>query len=193
MDYLLLVNKVNKLQKNYVPKDLVEVKTIIPGSVQVDRKIYLEKLVAKKWLELKKYVSDLGYNIDISSGYRSYEYQQKLLDNKIEEKGYKEALKIAAIPGTSEHQTGLCLDYEKYYYEDNTLKSDLNESDVEYKIVNEIAHQYGFIIRYPKGKEDITGYKFEPWHLRYVGLKAALKIYKDNITLEEYTHKILIK
>lgn len=86
MDFLILVNKENKLPQSYIPKNLVLVSTIIPGSVEADRKIYLNDVVAKKWLELKKYVEDLGYQIDISSGYRSYEYQQKLLDKFIEKK-----------------------------------------------------------------------------------------------------------
>lgn len=193
MDFLILVNKENKLPQSYIPKNLVLVPTIITGSVEVDRKIYLNDVVAKKWLELKKYVEDLGHQIDISSGYRSYEYQQKLLDKFIEKKGIDEALKIVAIPGTSEHQTGLCFDYEKVYFEEDKIKSNLTEEDIEYKIVKEIAHKYGFILRYPKGKEKITGYKFEPWHLRYVGNKAAKEIYENNITLEEYKTKILTK
>ena len=193
MDFLILVNKENKLSQSYIPKNLVLVPTIITGSVEVDRKIYLNDVVAKKWLELKKYVEDLGYQIDISSGYRSYEYQQKLLDKFIEKKGIDEALKIVAFPGTSEHQTGLCFDYEKVYFEEDKVKSNLTEEDIEYKIVKEITHKYGFILRYPKGKEKITGYKFEPWHLRYVGPKVAKEIYENNITLEEYKTKILTK
>lgn len=193
MDYTTLVNKENKLHKDFIPKDLVEVPTIIKGSVEVERKIYLNKIVVKKWLELKKYVKELGYVIDISSGYRSYEYQQKLLDKFIQNRGLEEALKIVALPGTSEHQTGLCFDYEKVYEEDGKIKTHLSEDDIEYKIVKDISYKYGFIMRYPKGKENITGYKFEPWHLRYVGNSVAKEIYENNITLEEYKIKILTK
>lgn len=85
------------------------------------------------------------------------------------------------------------MDYEKVYFEEDKVKSNLKEDDIEYKIVKEIAHKYGFILRYPKGKEKITGYKFEPWHLRYVGPKVAKEIYENNITLEEYKTKILTK
>lgn len=193
MDLLMIVNKENRLSKKFVPIDLVEIKTMIPGSVEVDRKIYLNKIVAEKWMELKKYVEKLGYKIDISSGYRSYEYQEKLFNKFINQKGIEQALKLVALPGTSEHQTGLCFDYEKVYMEDNKIKSSLNELDMEYKIVKDIAYKYGFIIRYPKGKEKITGYSFEPWHLRYVGCETAKIIYENNITLEEYKSKILIK
>lgn len=193
MDLLMIVNKENRLSKKFVPIDLVEIKTIIPGSVEVDRKIYLNKIVAEKWMELKKYVEKLGYKIDISSGYRSYEYQEKLFNKFINQKGIEQALKLVALPGTSEHQTGLCFDYEKVYMEDDKIKSSLNELDMEYKIVKDIAYKYGFIIRYPKGKEKITGYSFEPWHLRYVGCETAKIIYENNITLEEYKSKILIK
>ncbi len=193
MDLLMIVNKENRLSKKFVPIDLVEIKTIIPGAVEVDRKIYLNKIVAEKWMELKKHVEKLGYKIDISSGYRSYEYQEKLFNKFINQKGIEQALKLVALPGTSEHQTGLCFDYEKVYMEDDKIKSSLNELDMEYKIVKDIAHKYGFIIRYPKGKEKITGYSFEPWHLRYVGCETAKIIYENNITLEEYKSKILIK
>ncbi len=190
---LLIVNKENKLSKEYIPKNLTLVKTVIPGSVEVDRKIYLVDEVAQNWVKLKRYMKQKGYNIDISSGYRSYEYQEKLIEKFIQKKGLEETLKIAAMPGTSEHQTGLCLDYEKFYYENGKIMSSLNESDIEFKIVKNIAHKYGFILRYPKGKEDITGYKYEPWHLRYVGKKIAKEIYESDITLEEYKVKILVK
>lgn len=190
---LLIVNKENKLSKEYIPKNLTLVKTVIPGSVEVDRKIYLVDEVAQNWIKLKRYMKQKGYNIDISSGYRSYEYQEKLIEKFIQKKGLEETLKIAAMPGTSEHQTGLCLDYEKFYYENGKIMSSLNESDIEFKIVKNIAHKYGFILRYPKGKEDITGYKYEPWHLRYVGKKIAKEIYESDITLEEYKVKILVK
>ena len=190
---LLIVNKENKLSRNYVPKNLTLVKTIIPGSVEVDRKIYLVDEVAKNWEKLKKYMTQNGYNIDISSGYRSYEYQEKLIEKFIQNRGLEETLKIAAMPGTSEHQTGLCLDYEKFYYENGKIMSSLSESDIEFKIVKDIAHEYGFILRYPKGKENITGYAYEPWHLRYVGKKIAKEIYKSDITLEEYKVNILVK
>ena len=190
---LLIVNKENKLSKEYIPKNLTLVKTVIPGSVEVGRKIYLVDEVAQNWVKLKRYMKQKGYNIDISSGYRSYEYQEKLIEKFIQKKGLEETLKIAAMPGTSEHQTGLCLDYEKFYYENGKIMSSLNESDIEFKIVKNIAHKYGFILRYPKGKEDITGYKYEPWHLRYVGKKIAKEIYESDITLEEYKVKILVK
>ena len=190
---LLIVNKENKLSRNYVPKNLTLVKTIIPGSVEVDRKIYLVDEVAKNWEKLKKYMTQNGYNIDISSGYRSYEYQEKLIEKFIQNRGLEETLKIAAMPGTSEHQTGLCLDYEKFYYENGKIMSSLSESDIEFKIVKDIAHEYGFILRYPKGKENITGYAYEPWHLRYVGKKIAKEIFESDITLEEYKVNILVK
>ena len=73
------------------------------------------------------------------------------------------------------------------------MKTGLKEDDIEYKIVKDIAYKYGFIIRYPNGKEKITGYKFEPWHLRYVGIQNAKEIYENDLTLEEYKTKILTK
>ena len=107
---------------------------------------------------------------------------QGILD-EIKEKG-DEAYKLVALPGTSEHQTGLAVDFA--YYENGIYNDDVKEDDEEAIWLKNNCWKYGFILRYPKGKEHITGYKFEPWHFRFVGPKLAKKIYEENITLEEY-------
>lgn len=131
----------------------------------------------------------LGLPLIVDSGYRSYNYQQVVLNALIKEKG-GEAYKLVALPGTSEHQTGLAVDFA--YYENGIYNDDVKEDDEEAIWLKNNCWKYGFILRYPKGKEHITGYKFEPWHFRFVGPKLAKKIYEENITLEEYYQKFNI-
>ena len=133
-----------------------------------------------------------GMDIDISSGYRSYAYQQKLFKYNVELIGLEETKKKVALPGTSDHHTGLALDYYSFRTnEDGSIfpYTDIKEEDREYQWIKDNCYKYGYIVRYPKGKEHITGYIFEPWHLRYVGLDIAKEIYYNNITLEEYVGK----
>lgn len=119
-----------------------------------------------------------GYSIQMLSGYRSYDYQAQLYQSYVNRDGQAKADTYSARPGYSEHQTGLAFDVGQldYGYGDTP----------EGKWLYEHAHEYGFIIRYQKGKEQITGYTYEPWHIRYVGVKAASEIYQKGITLEEY-------
>ena len=124
--------------------------------------------------------SSIGLNIYIASGYRSYTYQENLYNNYTMVSGINGADTYSARPGHSEHQTGLCFDLNSV--DDNFFYTD------EGKWVNENAYLYGFVIRYPKGKGDVTGYKYESWHLRYVGEALAKELYNngDWITLEAY-------
>lgn len=179
--YLILVNKENRLDKNYIPNNLVKVTTKTGG----DKIVYLEKETYK---QIKKLLKDMNkiFNTEIviDSGYRPYEYQMMLLNDLIKQKG-KDAYKSVAVPGTSEHQTGLAVDigfYKNGKYDDNF---NVNDYFYEFKWINDNAYKYGFIIRYPKDKENITGYIYEPWHLRYVG-DYAKYIYQYNLCLEEY-------
>lgn len=122
----------------------------------------------------------LGLNLWIASGYRSYWTQNTLYNNYVAADGKEEADTYSARPGHSEHQTGLAFDL-------NSVESSFANTD-EGKWVKDNCYRYGLIIRYPKGKENITGYMYEPWHLRYVGVELATKLYNngDWITLEEY-------
>jgi len=181
MNYLLLVNKNNGLGKKYIPDNLVKVKIKTGG----DKKIYLEKITYK---QIKRLLKDMNKMFDtemvIDSGYRPYFYQENLLKDLIKEKG-KEAYKSLAKPGYSEHQTGLAVDIG--FYKDGVYDSrfEVNNYKDEFKWINDNAYKYGFIVRYPKNKEDITGYIYEPWHLRYIGKKAEF-LNKHELTLEEY-------
>ena len=133
--------------------------------------------------KIRELIADMqsnGYNIASNySGYRSHAYQTNLYNNYVQQSGKEAADTYSARPGYSEHETGLCFDL----IDGNGA---LVESAPEAKWIKENAHKYGFILRYPEGKEDITGYMHEPWHLRYVGKSVAKKIYENNLTLEEY-------
>lgn len=126
-----------------------------------------------------------GLSVYLSSSYRSYAEQQYLYNRKVNQYGGNEALAatIVAPPGTSEHQTGLCCDITDRYYE--TKDSSL-ENTALFQWMNEHCAEYGFILRYPKDKQDITGIIYEPWHFRYVGEEAAAYIKENNLCLEEF-------
>ena len=123
-----------------------------------------------------------GITLLANSTYRTYKRQDEIYDDFYYTKGITYADAYAARPGHSEHQTGLALDI----FTSGTSTTDNFEESDAYKWLIDNAHLYGFILRYPKGKENITGYKYEPWHYRYVGKKDAYVIYNNNLTLEEY-------
>jgi D-alanyl-D-alanine carboxypeptidase len=118
------------------------------------------------------------------SGYRSYRTQTDLYNSYVSNHGQSEADTFSAKPGQSEHQSGLAIDItcEAMNFQLDDTFFDTEEG----KWVAENAHRFGFIIRYPKGKESITGYQYEPWHLRYVGKTLAEEIYESQLTMEEY-------
>ena len=181
MNYLILVNKNNGLGKNYIPDNLVKVKMKTGGN----KKIYLEKRTYKQIKMLLKDMNKLfETEIVIDSGYRTYFYQENLMYDLIKEKG-KDAYKSLAKPGFSEHQTGLAVDIGFYKEGKYVPKFEIEDFETQFKWLKENAHKYGFIVRYPENKEDITGYIYEPWHLRYVGSRA-LFLFENNLTLEEY-------
>ena len=124
-----------------------------------------------------------GLSVVLSSGYRSYATQVYLFNRKVSEYGEAVAQTIVARPGTSEHQTGLCCDITDRYYE---MKDASLENTQMYKWMSEHCHEFGFIVRFPKGKEDVTGIIYEPWHFRYVGEEAAAYIMEHDLTLEEF-------
>lgn len=179
IDYEMLVNKKNLLDEDYFPGDLVKVvnrKGDNPNAILLlDRKVY------QNFKILQKDALKDGFDIICDSAYRSFEYQQSLIDRAIKN---NESTDFIAPKYASEHHTGLCLDIAaiidgKYTDENSKLK-------YVYKWIEENAYKYGFILRYPKDKENITGYPYEPWHIRYVGKRISKIIQKENITLEEY-------
>lgn len=186
LDVTVLVNKEHILDKNYVPLEMYVVDenennfhqfkdASLKPMLRSDIKEYVDKLIND--------AQGLGLPIIVDSGYRSYNYQQVVLDALIKEKG-DEAFKLVALPGASEHQTGLAIDFA--YYENGIYNDDVKENDKEAIWLKNNAWKYGFILRYPKGKENVTGYNFEPWHFRFVGLKLAKYLFKNDLTLEEY-------
>ena len=175
LNYDLLVNKNNKLTKDYIPNDLelLDIKYSLKDK-------YLRKEAKLKFEEMAKDALKEGFNIIAVSTYRSYDYQEKLYNNYIKEKGVYYADLASAKPGHSEHQTGLAVDVAN-----ETLDYDNFENTKEFKWMINNSYKYGFILRYPKAKFHITGFKYEPWHYRYVGTYIATYIHKNNLTLEE--------
>lgn len=175
----VVVNKNNKLPAVYVPEHLTEISNDMAYN---GKKIRIEALEAfkKLWKEAKKE----NLKITIVSAYRDYEYQSKLFQKYVQEKGLNYALNCSAKPGHSEHQTGLAIDVMGENGDYN-----LFEQTKEFEWMKDHAHEFGFILRYPKGKEKITGFKYEPWHYRYVGIELASTIFEKKMTLEEYFRK----
>ena len=182
-DTLVLVNKNNRLNDDFIPEDLIK----LDLNYSNDQK-YLRKEAALSFYKLSSDAKKINYRIIIVSGYRSYTYQEKLFEYYVKEKGMNYALMCSAKPGHSEHQTGLAIDVEG-----SNLDYDLFEESKEFDWMKKNAHKYGFILRYPKGRENITGFKYEPWHYRYVGKKVATIIYENDITFEEYYKKFVKK
>lgn len=119
-----------------------------------------------------------GHNMSIVSGFRSYQKQQNTFNYWCNKDGYDKAVTYSALPGHSEHQTGLAMDI--------TSLSQTYANTAEGKWLAANCHKYGFIIRYPKGKTEITGYIYEPWHIRYLGTDIAKMVYDSGLTLEEF-------
>lgn len=182
-DLLVLVNKERNLPANYVPE----------GLAPPDIPFYFSENIEKRWLrpEAARAIEELfaqakkdGIELVGASAYRSYKTQEALFSRYVGSHGEEAASRFSARPGQSEHQTGLTIDvYHKNIT--NGLEEAFADTS-EGKWVAEHAHEFGFIIRYPKDKEEITGYSFEPWHLRYVGKTVSKELYENNITLEEY-------
>ena len=173
---LVLVNKNNKLNENYIPNDLKKISL----EYSTEDK-YLREEAKLAFEKLSKDAKKKNYTIIAASAYRSFNYQEKLYNYYIETKGIEYADLCSARPGHSEHQTGLAVDVMGSNHDYDNF-----EESIEFNWMKDNSHKYGFILRYPKGKEKITGFKYEPWHYRYVGTKVATIIYENNITLEEY-------
>jgi zinc D-Ala-D-Ala carboxypeptidase len=185
-DLLIVANKERNLPKSYEPADLVTPNVPFPFKEDLPKK-KLRKEAAFSLEVLFKAAEEKGLELLAQSGYRSYDTQASIFAFNSDQKGEEVANQTSSRPGQSEHQTGLSMDVTspEVNYE---LVEAFGETK-EGKWLAENAHEYGYIIRYLKGKEYITGYQYEPWHLRYVGMKHAKKIYEQGITLEEYLQK----
>ena len=178
---LILVNR-----ENYIPADYEVQLTELSNGKKVDSRIYPELQ------EMFNAARAQGYGLFVREGYRTQEEQQQLMDEKIEAyenegKSKPEAKKLAeqwvAIPGTSEHEIGLAVDIVDVKYQ---LLEENQEKTETQKWLMKNCWKYGFILRYPKDKQEITGVIYEPWHYRFVGKENAKMIMKDNLCLEEY-------
>ncbi len=200
-EYKIIYEAIDSSNNKTVVERVVKVTTkggIVPVKKEKDGITYFDNtiIVNKKYSVPKEYspgLNDDAYNaftklqrdakkkkfkIEIISGFRNYKRQEELYNKYVREYGADKASTFSAKPGQSEHQTGLALDVGVL---------DTNYGDTaEGKWLASNAYKYGFIIRYPKGKERITGYEYEPWHIRYLGNDLAAKVYKSGLTLEEY-------
>ncbi|WP_271006165.1 M15 family metallopeptidase [Listeria seeligeri] len=185
---LVLANKDYSLQPSYTPPDLVRPNvTFSFGDEQVE-KAQMRKEAGTALEEMFQAANKDGYKLFAVSGYRSYKRQQEVFQAEVNSKGDTKAREAVAYPGTSEHQTGLAMDIssESQSYE----LTEAFGTTPEGKWLEENAHNYGFILRYMKGREDITKYQYESWHYRYVGKNAATIIYENNWTLEEFFNHV---
>ena len=198
--FLILANKENPLGSSYAPDDLVDLKSmegygdeqiVNDGAPNSQMRLYAANALKAMILQLR---SEEYVNIFAQSGYRTYEYQENLFEKYVAEEMEKDSsltraeaeeivLTYSAKPGTSEHQTGLCIDLIDDRY--NTLENPFTKK-LGMEWLAENAWKFGFILRYPEGAEDITGYSYESWHFRSVGRYHAERITALGITLEEY-------
>ena len=187
IDYLVLVNKENKLPDGWEEKlETVTVKNSLGDDVEVEKKAY------EAYLALKEALAAEGVEVDLDSARRSVATQQRIWDDFMEEYGEVYTKRTVATPGYSEHHTGLALDlYLIIDGKDVYLNEEMvTYTDVWAKIHAKLA-EHGFILRYLEGKEAITGYGYEPWHIRYVdSVEIATEITDKGITLEEYLNKL---
>lgn len=185
-DWLLLVNKTHPLAADYAPTDLVRITYLVGDHAESMR--YMRKEAAEHFELMAGSAEAAGHEIGIRTAYRSYAQQRDIFNSYAARDGEEAANKYSARPGQSEHQTGLCADVTSpsVNYQMTTKYGDAPEG----KWLAENAHQFGFIIRFPLGKEHITGYQYEPWHVRYVGIEAATDIAAQGITLEEYLGEV---
>ncbi|HEY5557213.1 D-alanyl-D-alanine carboxypeptidase family protein [Acetobacterium sp.] len=173
-----VVNKNHSISADFVPDDLVSVD--LPST----RDTQLRGVAATALTGLFKAASTAGLELYCCSGYRTYETQAGLYDWNVQTYGVEGAELVSARPGMSEHQMGLAMDVTSASAGFDLLES--FGSMPEGQFIKDNAYKYGFIVRYPQGKTDITGYAYEPWHLRYVGVDVATDIYNSGKTMEEY-------
>lgn len=182
MEYDVLVNKKNLIQDDYLQKIKFDKTKNIYGKT-----ILIETKVLESYNELKKYLEQRDIFIAIEDAYRSLEEQRRIEQEFIEKYGEEYAKRIVAQVGTSEHHTGLAIDLCLIVNGIKILENEALVKEVDiWNIIHKELHKFGFILRYPQGKENITGYRYEPWHIRYVGKELASFLFNKNITLEEY-------
>ncbi|AUM65333.1 peptidase M15 [Brevibacillus laterosporus] len=181
----VLVNKQYKLPDSYKPQDLVYPDVPFLFQEKIEKRMMRQE-AADALQQLFAGAKQEGIMLAGVSAYRSHTTQTNLFNRYVKKDGEEAAKKYSAEPGHSEHETGLAIDVSGST--GKCAAEDCFEGTPEAVWLADHAHEYGFIIRYPKGKEAITGYQYEPWHLRYVGKEAAGEIHDKGITLEEYSN-----
>lgn len=178
----VIVNKYYKLDKDYKPEDLTVINSKFASGTQK-----LRKEAADKFEEMASDMLKENLKIYAGSTYRSYSYQEGLYNRYVKKDGFKEAETYSARAGYSEHQLGLAVDIVngKWNY--------LSEGDKEYTWLVNNSYKYGFILRYPHESEYITGYVFEDWHFRYLGIDLATKVHESKLTYDEYIARGMLK
>ena len=172
----ILVNKYYSLPDKYAPDDIEQMSSAYAYSNNSIRKDVYEA-----FKEMSKAAKGDGHTIIVNSSYRSYDEQKEIYDDYRDKNGEEYADKYAARPNFSEHQTGLALDIFSPGYGMKTF-----ENSEAFKWLQDNSYKYGFILRYPKDKESITGYSYEAWHYRFLGKELAKKVYESGLTFDEY-------
>ena len=180
MLYTEIVNK----NKPYKKKKIDLVETLDKDN----NKVLLEKEAFNYYEQLKKYLKTIGIEIVINEAYRSIEDQEKIVEDFKNIYDEDTLYKKVAVPGYSEHHTGLAIDIGLIFDKKEEEEENIKIREALYQEMHKHISKFGFILRYPKGKEEITGYSYEPWHIRYVGIIPATIIYQNNLTLEEYVN-----
>ena len=178
----ILLNKYNLVSKSYKPKNLVQVST-----EYAKENILLTEETKNQFILMAEAAKKENLTLYAISGYRDYTYQKNLYNNYYSIDGNK-ANEYSSKPGHSEHHTGLAIDISN-----KTTSYEEFDKTEEFKWMQENAHKYGFILRYPEDKTNETLYQYEPWHYRYVGIKISTYIKKHNISFEEYYVKHIEK
>lgn len=186
-DVAVLVNKQYSLPQEFTPKNLVYPKVDFIFNEKIEKRMMRKE--AAQALE-KLFAAGAKENMHFKgvSAYRSHSTQESIFNNYVARDGLEKARTYSALPGTSEHETGLAIDVTTA--DGACAAQDCFGDTKEAKWLAKNAHKHGFIIRFMKGKEHITGYKYEPWHIRYVGVEVATEIYENGLTLEEYYNAI---
>ncbi|MBE6752883.1 MAG: D-alanyl-D-alanine carboxypeptidase family protein [Ruminococcaceae bacterium] len=171
-----LINTTNVMEAEYKPTNLVEIGDSVKGTSTLQINATVLAAYKVMYADMKETTVTIP---SIISAYRSYEKQKQLYDKKVAQ--YGPGQKVTAAPGTSEHQYSACIDLST----DGTCQNNFGELDIGIWIA-ENSYKYGFVVRYPTGKKEITGINHEPWHIRYVGVEHATYMYQNSLCLEEY-------
>ncbi len=180
-DRLVLVNKYNQLPWNFKQNNLVNMNK--KYTVNDGKQYLLENTAYEKFVQMADAARKDGVSLRVISAYRTEDYQRRLYNKKIKTLGKNNVDNYSARAGFSEHQTGLAVDI-------NSTKNSFEHTDA-FRWLQKHAHEYGYILRYPKGQKWITGYEYEPWHYRYVGTDAAKIIHQEGSTYEQYYAKYI--